>query len=46
MEVRRLRKQYKFGTRVVDAVKDVSFTIRKGEFVALLGHQALARALC
>jgi NitT/TauT family transport system ATP-binding protein len=37
VEVRRLRKQYKFGTRTVEAVKDVSFTIRKGEFVALLG---------
>jgi NitT/TauT family transport system ATP-binding protein len=37
VEVQRLGKIYKFGTRVVEAVRDVSFTIRKGEFVALLG---------
>jgi NitT/TauT family transport system ATP-binding protein len=37
VEVRGLSKSFKLGTTVLDAVKDVSFTIAKGEFVALLG---------
>ena len=37
VEVRGLCKSFKLGPTVLEAVKDVSFTIAKGEFVALLG---------
>jgi NitT/TauT family transport system ATP-binding protein len=37
VEVRGLSKLYRSGVRTVEAVKDVSFAIHKGEFVALLG---------
>jgi len=37
IDVRDLSKSFKLGGTVLDAVKDVSFTIGKGEFVALLG---------
>jgi NitT/TauT family transport system ATP-binding protein len=37
VEVRGLCKSFRLGTTVMEAVKDVSFTIAKGEFVALLG---------
>jgi NitT/TauT family transport system ATP-binding protein len=37
VEVRGLGKLYKSGARTVEAVKNVSFAIREGEFVALLG---------
>ena len=37
VDVRGLNKTFRLGTGVVEAVKDVSFSIAKGEFVALLG---------
>jgi NitT/TauT family transport system ATP-binding protein len=37
IEVRGLGKSFVLGSRMIDAVDDVSFTIRRGEFVALLG---------
>jgi NitT/TauT family transport system ATP-binding protein len=37
IEVRGLAKSFRLGPTVIDAVSDVSFTIRRGEFVALLG---------
>ncbi len=37
VDVRCLSKTYRLGAADVEAVKDVSFTIRRGEFVALLG---------
>jgi NitT/TauT family transport system ATP-binding protein len=37
VEVRGLSKSFQLGGEVLEAVKDVSFSIRPGEFVALLG---------
>ena len=37
VEVRGLDKSFRLGAGLLEAVKDVSFTIAKGEFVALLG---------
>jgi len=37
VEVRRLGKSFRMGPGMLEAVKDVSFSIAKGEFVALLG---------
>jgi NitT/TauT family transport system ATP-binding protein len=37
VEVRGLSKSFQLGAAVLDAVKDVSFSIARGEFVALLG---------
>ncbi len=37
IEVRGLGKSFRFGGSTIDAVDDVSFSIRRGEFVALLG---------
>ncbi len=37
VDVRALNKSFLLGSRVIEAVKDVSFTIAEGEFVALLG---------
>ena len=37
VEVRALNKSFRLGATVIEAVKDVSFSIAKGEFVALLG---------
>ncbi len=37
VEVRGLGKSFRLGTGVLEAVKDASFSIVKGEFVALLG---------
>ena len=37
IEVRGLNKTFQFGSTVIEAVRDVSFGVRRGEFVALLG---------
>jgi len=37
IEVRGLSKSFQLGTSSIDAVRDVSFGVRRGEFVALLG---------
>lgn len=37
LEVEHLRKNYKLGNTVTEVLKDVSFTIEEGEFVAVMG---------
>ena len=37
VDVRHLSKVFQLGGRTVEAVKDVSFTVKQGEFVSLLG---------
>jgi len=37
LEVRQLTKRFRCGSGVIEAVRDVSFTARKGEFVAVMG---------
>jgi NitT/TauT family transport system ATP-binding protein len=37
IEVRGLSKSFQLGNTVIEAVRDVSFSVRRGEFVALLG---------
>jgi NitT/TauT family transport system ATP-binding protein len=37
IDVRRLSKSFQLGGAVIEAVRDVSFSVRRGEFVALLG---------
>ncbi len=37
IEVRKLNKSFQFDGRTLQAVQDVSFSVRKGEFVAFLG---------
>jgi putative ABC transport system ATP-binding protein len=37
LEARSLRKQYKLGTQVVNALSGVDFLVEKGEFVAIMG---------
>ncbi len=37
IDVRNLSKSFQLGGTAIEAVRDVSFTVRRGEFVALLG---------
>lgn len=37
LEVRNLKKYYKLGDNLVKAVDDVSFSVEKGEFLAIIG---------
>jgi len=37
IDVRRLAKSFQIGSTTIAAVRDVSFSVRRGEFVALLG---------
>lgn len=43
---RNLGKQYVMGDQVVEALKDVSFTIKRGDFVAVLGPSGSGKSTC
>ena len=43
LEVRSISKTYGSGETAVHALKDVSFSVPKGEFVAIVGDPALAK---
>ncbi|MCP3927463.1 MAG: ABC transporter ATP-binding protein [Desulfobacterales bacterium] len=42
LEIKNVSKQYKKGA--IDALKDISFTVKKGEFVALLGQNGAGKS--
>jgi NitT/TauT family transport system ATP-binding protein len=44
IDVRGLSKSFQLAGTAIEAVRDVSFSVRRGEFVALLGRPAPARA--
>jgi ABC-type lipoprotein export system ATPase subunit len=47
VEVAEVSKVYRAGTAgAIEAVSSVSFTVPRGQFVAVLGPSAAARALC
>ena len=46
LEVNHLCKTYGSGETAVHALKDVSFSVPKGEYVAVLANPALAKAPC
>lgn len=43
---RELAKQYVMGDQVVDALKGVSFSIKRGDFVAVLGPSGSGKSTC
>lgn len=43
IEMRHVSKQYKIGEIIIDALKDVSFTINEGEFVIILGSSGAGK---
>ena len=42
--VRELQKIYHFGTESIEALKDVSFSVKRGEFVAIIGHSGSGKS--
>ena len=46
--VEHLRKLYstRFGGNQVEALKDISFSIERGEFIAVMGESAQAKQPC
>lgn len=46
LKVQNLCKTYGTGEAKVDALKNVSFSLEKGEFVAVVGESALGRVPC
>lgn len=46
LEVNHLCKTYGSGETAVHALKDVSFSVPKGEYVAVVGDPAPAKAPC
>ncbi len=46
IEFKNVCKYYKMGENVVKAVDDVSMTIDKGEFVAIIGHSGSGKSTC
>ena len=44
IDVRRLSKSFQLAGTAIEAVRDVSFGVRRGEFVVLLGRPVPARA--
>ena len=45
LEIKDLRVRFKMGDRVVEAVKGVSFMVRKGEIVALVGESGSGKSV-
>ena len=48
LEVKGLRKVYttRFGGNQVEALRNVSFSVEQGEYVAVMGEAAAARPRC
>lgn len=44
IEIKGLSKQFRQKTKVVDALQDVSFTLNKGEFVAIVGESGSGKS--
>ena len=42
--VKELQKVYHFGTESIEALKDVSFSVKRGEFVAIIGHSGSGKS--
>lgn len=43
IEITNITKRYEMGDNVVMALQDVSLTIRKGEYLSIMGPSARAR---
>jgi ABC-type lipoprotein export system ATPase subunit len=44
VEVERLQRTYKVGPTQIPALRDVSFTVARGEFVAIVGHSGAGKS--
>jgi putative ABC transport system ATP-binding protein/lipoprotein-releasing system ATP-binding protein len=42
--VKELQKIYHFGTESIEALKNISFTVERGEFVAIIGHSGSGKS--
>ena len=43
IEIKNVNKGYRLGDDIVPVLKNIDFTVKKGEFVAILSRLALAR---
>ena len=37
IKVKNLKKQFQIGSETVDAIKDISFEVKQGEFISIMG---------
>ena len=44
IELKNLGKQFRLGDTVFDALKDINLTIRKGEFIAIIGQSGSGKS--
>ena len=44
LEVKNIRKDFTSGTRTTNAVRDVSFTVKEGEMVAIVENRVRVKA--
>ena len=44
IEIKKLNKSYAVGNEKLHVLKDIDLTVKKGEFLAILGRRARAKA--